>query len=247
MNYLIQPDVAFYQQRNHTLLLDGEERRYVLTIHDLPQEEKPREKLVAHGPESLTLVELLAVILVTGTKKEDVLSLTSRIIKEYGKKSILSQRDARTLSLDLSIPLGKATQIIAVGELGRRLFARNANSAPVIRTAREVFEYTADMRNLKKEHLRGLYLNAHYKVIYEETLSIGTVDSSIIHPREVFKPAIEYGAAAVILIHNHPSGIVKPSENDQAMTEQLVKAGRLLGIDLIDHLIVTKEKFASIL
>lgn len=232
------PQTNYYKRQEH---------HYVLTVRDLPEEDKPREKIIAHGPDTLTLSELLAVVLITGTKKEEVLTMSDRIIKEYGKKSILSQKDAKILSRDLSIPIGKAAQIVAVGELGRRLFERDANSAPTIRTAREVFEYVSDMRNLRKEHLRGLYLNAHYKVIHDETISIGTVDTSIIHPREVFKPAIEYSAAAVILVHNHPSGVTKPSVNDKAMTTQLTQVGALIGIELIDHVIVTKDKFISIL
>ncbi len=237
---------TLYQQPARTFLLDGEERHYALAVRDMPDEEKPREKLLAHGPSFLTLPELLAVVLNTGTKKEGVLSMTHRILKEYGKVSILAQKDAKKLAEDLHIPIGKALQIVAVGELGRRLFLKNENAAPAIRTAKDVFEYVTEMRNLKKEHLRGLYLNAHYKLIYDETISIGTMDTSIIHPREVFKPAIEYGAAAVILVHNHPSGVIKPSPSDRQMTEQLIKAGELIGIDLIDHVIVTKDKFASI-
>jgi len=102
------------------------------------------------------------------------------------------------------------------------------------------------MRALSKEHLRGIYLNAHYKVIHDEVISIGTVDANIIHPREVFRPAVERSAVAVILVHNHPSGVVEPSDADVAITKQLIQAGKLLGVDLIDHVIVTKDKFLSI-
>ena len=117
---------------------------------------------------------------------------------------------------------------------------------PTIRTAADIYSYVKDMHDLPKEHLRGIYLNAHYKVIHDEIISIGTVDTSIIHPREVFKPALEFAAAAVILVHNHPSGITDPSDADIAITNQLIKAGQLLGIELIDHVIVTKTSFASI-
>ena len=158
----------------------------------------------------------------------------------------MSQTSPQRLSDDLDIPLGKAAQIVAAGELGRRFFERNGNGAPTIRTAREVYEYVADMRTLPKEHLRGLYLNAHYKVIHDEIVSIGTVDANIVHPREVFRPALEYSAAAVILVHNHPSGVTEPSAADLAVTEQLVAAGAQLGIALVDHVIVTKEGFASV-
>ena len=102
------------------------------------------------------------------------------------------------------------------------------------------------MRNLGKEHLRGLYLDTHYQVVHDETLSIGTIDANLIHAREVFRPAIAHAAAAVVLVHNHPSGIVTPSEADRVVTLQIAAAGKILGIDLIDHVVVTDEGFASI-
>ena len=229
------------------LFLEEHPRRYILKINDLPQEEKPREKLLAHGVDPLSAAELLAVVFTTGTKKEDVLSMTRRIIKEYGEKSIVSARNPQQLSRDLDIPLGKAAQVVAIAELGRRFFHKNgyANS-PTIRTAEDVFNYVKDMRDLSKEYLRGLYLNGHYKIIHDEIISIGTVDTNVIHPREVFRPALEYAAAAVVLVHNHPSGVAEPSDADIKVTEQVIRAGNILGIDLIDHVIVTRDAFLSI-
>lgn len=218
----------------------------VYTIRDLPAEEKPREKLIAHGPSVLSTQELLAVLLNVGTKKEDVLAMSSRVIKEYGERSLVSQRDAQALADDLDIPVTKAVQIVACAELGRRFFKRDGDAATVIRTAKDVFEYVSDMRILPKEHLRGIYLNAHHKVIHDEVISIGTVNTNIIHPREVFKPALEYSAAAVILVHNHPSGEAAASPADVEVTEQLVAAGKLLGISLLDHVVVTKDGFQSV-
>ena len=229
------------------LLLEEEPKRYVLKIHDLPQEEKPREKLLMHGPDHLTAPELLAVVFTTGTRKEDVLSMARRITKEYGEKSIMNARNPVHLARELDIPQGKAAQVVALAELGRRFFHKNTSAtAPVIRTAQDVFEHVKDMRELPKEHLRGLYLNTHYRIIHDEIISIGTVDTNMIHPREVFRPALEYAAAAVVLVHNHPSGVVKPSDADLAVTKQLVHAGAILGINLIDHVIVTRDAFASI-
>ncbi len=228
------------------LVLDNEGRKYILTVHDLPADERPRERLIAEGPASLSTTELMAVLLNVGTTKEDVLSMARRIMQDYGERGVMSQTSAEKLSKDLDIPLGKAAQIIAAGELGRRFFERTGNGAPTIRTAREVYDYAADMRNLPKEHLRGLYLNAHYKVIHDEVVSIGTVDANMVHPREVFRPALEYSAAAVILVHNHPSGITEPSSADLEVTEQLIEAGRTLGIQLVDHVIVAKDGYASV-
>lgn len=237
---------AYYIFEPHELIVDNGNKRYHLKIRDLPADEKPREKLLAHGASSLSTAELLAVVLHTGTKKEGILEMSARILKDYGSGGIMGQKNPSTMSKDLDIPIGKALQVAACAELGRRFYEKNNSSLPTIRTAREVYDYTADMRMFAKEHLRGIYLNAHYKVIHDEIISIGTVDANIIHPREVFKPAIEHSAVALILAHNHPSGETAPSEADLSVTAQLVDAGRLLGVDLIDHVIVTKNGFASV-
>lgn len=220
--------------------------QYTLTIRDLPNEDKPREKLLAHGPGALTPKELLAIVLEKGTRKEGVLSMCERMVREYGERHVFENRDATKLSEDLDVPIGKAMQVVAVGELGRRFFQRSRNGATVIRTTKDVYEHTADMRNLKKEHLRGLYLNAHYQLVHDEVISIGTIDANIVHPREIFRPALSCSAAAVILVHNHASGILKPSAEDIRVTKQIRKAGKILGIELVDHVIVTSDGFISI-
>ena len=229
------------------IITNAEFKPYILTIHDLPNNEKPREKLLQEGPSVLSMTELLAVMLNIGTKKEDVLAMSSRILKEYGEKSIVSEHNPKKLAADLDIPLAHATHIIAAVELGRRLFERNPSGAKIIRTAKDVYQYTKNMHDLPKEHLRGIYLNSHYKVIHDEVVSIGTIDANIVHPREVFKPALEYSAAAIILVHNHPSGNLKPSAADIEITKQLIAAGQLLGIELIDHIIVSQKGFESIM
>jgi DNA repair protein RadC len=235
---------------NHDLVLDGAMtstgKRYELRVRDLPNEDKPRERLLAHGPAALSVKELLAIVLVNGTVKEEVLTMSSRILDEYGDRNVLTSTDAKVLAADLDLPIVKAMQIVAVGELGRRFFRKQRNGAAIIRTAKDVFEYTVDMRALPKEHLRGLYLDAHYQVIHDETLSIGTIDANLVHPREVFRPALAHAAAAVILVHNHPSGVVTPSEADRLVTEQIAAAGQILGIELIDHVVTTEDAFMSI-
>ena len=237
---------SYYTLQPKDTLLDNEGKRYHLKIRDLPEDEKPREKLLQHGLGALSTSELLSVILNTGTKKEGVLEMSQRIIKDYGEGGIMSERNPAKLSEDLDVPIGKSLQIVACAELGRRFFEKNRSSLPTIRTAREVYDYTRGMHNLSKEHLRGIYLNAHYKVIHDEVISIGTVDANIIHPREVFKPAIEHSAVALILVHNHPSGVTTPSEADVSVTEQIIDAGKLLGVELIDHVIVVQDSFTSI-
>ncbi len=243
-------DLIFIENENNyknSLDLSIKSKNYTLRVRDLPNQDKPREKLLDLGVKSLSLSELLSIVLMTGTKKEDVLSMSSRVIKEYGK-SIFSNPslDLQKISKDMDIPITKVCQIIACGELGKRLFDKNINGLKTIRTVDDVYEHTKDMLNLSKENLRGLYLDTHNKIIHDEILSIGTINSSIVHPREVFKPAIEYGAAAVILVHNHPSGISTPSESDKIITEQIIKAGKVLGIALLDHVVVARDGFTSV-
>lgn len=241
-----------YTLRSSELFLDGmvpgsnKDKRYILKIKDMPTEDKPREKLIKNGPSALSSAELLAIILANGTTKEGVIEMSTRILKEYGEKALIGQKNAEHMAKSLDIPLVKAMQVVACGELGRRFFEPRSGGASVIRTPKDVFEYVTDMWNLPKEHLRGLYLNTHHRIVHDEVISIGTIDTNILHPREVFKPAVEYGASAVVLVHNHPSGVVSPSQADIEITKQLVEVGKMLGIHLIDHVIVTKGEYASI-
>lgn len=219
---------------------------YVIRFKELPDHEKPREKLLDTGPANLTIAELVAIIWGTGSQKEDVLAMARRTVKEYGDKALGAETNPRMLSKSAGIPITKACQIIASTELGRRLHARPGRPAQV-RNARQAYQYLKDMGNLQKEQLRGLYLNSRYQVVRDEIISIGSMTSNIVHPREVFHPAIEYGAVAVILAHNHPSGRVEPTMPDFEITEQLVTAGQVVGIELLDHLIITSTKYISIM
>ncbi len=232
-----------------TDLLSGEgEKKYVLKIRDLPKEEKPREKLMKYGPDALSVSELMSIVFGVGTKKEEVLAMSGRIIKEYGEKTIANEKDAVRIQKALGLPAAKACQIVACFELGRRFFKSGTDGRPLyIRTPRQAYEYLKDMGNLTKEHLRGLYLNAHYHLVHDEIISIGSLTANVIHPREVFLPAMEHSASAVILAHNHPSGVATPSDEDIAITRQLVEAGKLMGIEVLDHIIVTRKTFMSIL
>lgn len=221
-------------------------RVYDLRLRDLPEEEKPREKLLAHGPSALSLSELMAVVLNVGTRSEEVMSMSRRIVKEYGTSALSSQFDPEQLVKDLNIPIVKACQIVACNEIGRRLYKKNEVGLAVIRTAKDAYEYLKDMHSLPKEQLRGIYLDTHNRVIHDEVVSIGTINTNIVHPREVFRPALEYGAVAVVLAHNHPSGVVTPSTADIEVTKQLVQAGKIIGIHVMDHVVMTKDGFQSI-
>ncbi len=237
-----------YVIRDTDLLLDVApgERKYVLKVRDLPTDDKPREKLVQQGPEALSINELLAIVLVTGTTKEGVLEMSHRVLREYGEKAIIAERSPEKLAAEMDIPLGKACQIVAVGELGRRFYEKNASGFSVIRSAKDVYDHVNDMHNLPKEYLRGLYLNTHNQIIHDEVISIGTINSNIVHPREVFRPAVEYNAVAIVLVHNHPSGVVTPSDQDVEITNQLVQAGKIMGVHVLDHVIITKDAYKSI-
>lgn len=231
---------------NDFILSEAPERRYVLRIRDLPESSQPRQKLLDIGIGALSLQELLAIVLNSASKKEGVLELSARIIREYGNSALAGQVDPVAMSKELNVPLGKASQIVACLEIGRRLYRKNEGGLTVIRTAKDVYDYLKDMHTLPKEQLRGLYLDTHNRVIHQEVISIGTINSNIVHPREVFRPALEYGAAAVVLAHNHPSGVSSPSLADIEITRQLIDAGRILGVNLMDHVVISKDDFTSV-
>ena len=238
MNYKIN-------DRN-TILNSG--RQYKITrVKDMPDEEKPREKMLENGPGALSAAELLAVVLGTGTKKEEVFSMSSRLLREYGEKGIAYQKNPAVIEKDLGIPQVKACQIVACFELGRRFYQKKPGGSITIRTAKQAYEYLKDMGNLNKEQFRGLYLNTHYQLIHDEVISIGTLDAAIVQPREVFRPALEYSAAAMIIAHNHPSGVLKATKADVEITDKLIAAGKILDIEILDHLIIGKNKFNSII
>ncbi len=230
------------------LMLNHAPQPYRIAVRDLPAEERPREKLIGRGPETLSMAELLAVIFGVGTRTEEVLAMSHRLLREYGERAVAEQRDARVLAAAVGVPLGKAAQLVACFEIGRRLFQEpvRGRQQVFLRTVEQVVQYVTEMRDLPKEQLRGLYLNAHYGIIHEEVISVGTLTGSLIHPREVFQPALAYGASGVILVHNHPSGVAVPSDADVSVTEQLVAAGKILGVSLLDHVVVTKTSFTSI-
>jgi DNA repair protein RadC len=235
-----------YDFKENNLMLDNDGKKYILRIKDLAEEDKPREKLIKYGPEILSTAELLAVVLNVGTRKEEVSHMISRILEEYGEKGIVSQTNVKALTREMDIPLVKACQIVACFEIGKRFFKEKPGRQIIIRTARQAYDYLKDMHSLPKEQLRGLYLNSRYRLIHDEVISVGSLTTSIVHPREVFKPALEYSAAAVIIAHNHPSGSIKPTPGDIETTEQLIAASKIIGVDLLDHIIIAGNKFMSV-
>jgi len=220
--------------------------QYVLRVRDMEEADRPYEKLVKSGPGQLSVAELVAVLWRTGTVKEDVLAMAKRAVHEYGERTIGSELNAQRLADATGIPLTKAAQVIAAFELGRRYYATSAGRPLHIRTAKQAYQHMHSMGYLQKEQLRGLYLNSRYQVVHDEVISVGTLTSNVVHPREVFQPALERGAVAVIVAHNHPSGSLEPTSADVEVTEQLEAAGQILGIELLDHLIISGDRYVSI-
>ncbi len=220
---------------------------YVMRVRDMDDADKPREKLLKHGPTDLSLAEIVAIVLSVGTRREDVMQMSHRILKEYGERAIIHETNPRHMAAALNIPLTKACQLIASFEIGRRFYQKRAGLPVVVRTARQAYDHLKPMGDLQKEQLRALYLGSRYQVVHEEIVSIGSLTANIVHPREVFQPAIIYGAVAVVIAHNHPSGSLEPTAADIDVTAQLIDGGKLLGIQLLDHLIIAGNKYLSLL
>ncbi len=237
-----------YTITNKINLIGQESKLYKLRlIRDLPDQEKPREKLLEQGVERLSSAELLSIVFGVGTKKEEVSNMATRLIREYGENGIAFQKDPRVIHQELDLPLSKACQVVACFELGRRFYQKKPSGAITIRTAEQAYELLQDMNSYKKEQIRALYLNNHYQLVHDEVISIGTIDATILQAREVFQPAFEYAASAIIIAHNHPSGILTATKADTGVTKKLVQAGELLGIEILDHLIIGNNKFISII
>jgi DNA repair protein RadC len=219
---------------------------YKISIHEIPEYDRPRERLLKYGPESLSNAELLAIILRTGSQKENVVNMCSRIFSEYNIKQ-LSQANISMLTQIHGIGIAKATQIAAVFELARKLEGYTDNPKRKIRSPADVYSLLYPrMREQKRERLVALLLDTKNHVIREEIISIGSLNANIVHPREVFKAALMESCASVILSHNHPSGDPTPSREDIAVTEKLAEGGKLLGIDVLDHVVIGDGRYVSL-
>jgi DNA repair protein RadC len=209
-----------------------------LKIREMPQDERPREKLAAHGADALTDPELIAILLRTGIPGANAIELARKLLKDYGSLSGLSRCSVHELAPRPGIGLAKATQLVAAFGLGQRL-ARETFSKQKIDSPELVNELVGhEMRQLRKESLRVILLDTRYHFIRAEEVSLGSVNESIAHPRDVFRPAVISSAYAVIVVHNHPSGDASPSQTDHSLTRRLAEAAELLQIKLLDHIII---------
>ncbi|MGE0494561.1 MAG: DNA repair protein RadC [Vulcanimicrobiota bacterium] len=199
---------------------------------------RPRERLLSEGPASLTDQELVAVLLGHGVKDHPVSRVAGLLVEEG-----LGRATADSLCRTPGVGQARAAALLAGIELGRRLAVP---SGPRIGCPEDVFELLVDMVDYDREHFVALYLDARRRVIGQETVSVGTLTASLVHPREVFAPALQRRAATVVVAHNHPSGDPTPSAEDVALTRRLVRAGELLGVELLDHIVVGRWGFASI-
>lgn len=213
-----------------------------MRIKDLPQVERPQEKLLKYGVEKLTLNELLAIILGSGTRELNAVELSKKIVRQFGEKQLylIKVDDFQTL---LGIGKTKACRIIASFELGKRLL--NGKKTSFIMKPRDIWNELTEIRRSKKEHFVVFYLDVKNQIIKKEIVSIGILNTSLVHPREVFEPAVKHLAGQIIISHNHPSDDCSPSEEDIELTKRLVKAGEILGIEIIDHVIISSQKFYS--
>jgi DNA repair protein RadC len=223
------------------------DREPSFTIRDLPREERPRERLQKLGSGALSSVELLALVIGRGVPGKSALTIAHDLLKRFRSVQGVSSATVEELSAVPGIGMAKAAQLKAAFELGKRQdldpekrvgFEIN-NPGAVAKAVR------ASIADKAKEHFKLLVLNTRNEVIVIVPVSVGTANASLVHPREVFKAAISHGASSVVLAHNHPSGNPEPSDDDIALTRRLVEAGRLLGIEVLDHIIVVQRGFIS--
>lgn len=222
------------------------ELEYHVKIKNLPLEMRPRERLLAAGPGALTAPELLAIILGTGSLQESALELAGRVLRDPRGLRYLAEVPLEELSRLHGIGPAKAARIKAAVELGKRLACLGAGARPSVHSPEEVCSLVMEeMCYFDREHFRVMLLDTRNHVLAVETVSIGSLNASLVHPREVFKPALTRSAAAVILLHNHPSGDPAPSGEDIEVTRRLCEAGKIIGIAVLDHIIIGDHVFTS--
>ena len=217
------------------------------TIKELPITERPREKLYNYGPETLSNEELIAIIIRTGNRTESAVELGKKVLSK-DNRGLVYLRDTTLQELMEIKGIGecKAAQILAAIELGKRINYFDALEKVKINQPSTIASLFMDeMRYLQKEHFRIIILDTKNQIIVTEEISVGTLNASIVHPRDVFNIAIKRNASSIILIHNHPSGDPTPSKEDKNITKRLIETGRITGIEVLDHIIIGDNKFLS--
>jgi len=212
-----------------------------------PEKERPRERLLQQGPQHLSEAELLGILIGKGTTRKTAIDLARELLDRYESLENLFSRSPSELMKVKGIGSAKAATLAAAFQLVRRIQSKTSKDQPSFKRAKDVANlYLPLMKDLRKEVFRVLLLSRANRLIKEVTISEGTLDASIVHPRDVFREALLESAAGVILLHNHPSGNPNPSEEDIRITKQLVEAGRVMGIKVYDHIILAGEDYRSL-
>lgn len=216
-----------------------------MRIKDISKDQRPRERLKSKGVQNLSDADLLALLLDAGTRGESAIDLGNRLISKNGIEKLNSLSLNELIQIK-GVGIAKASRLIAAFELSKRVNSGKICEKIVKNPSDIASHYMEKLKDLKKEHFIAVFLDSKNKIIKDEIISIGTLNSSLVHPREVFKEAIKCSANSIILVHNHPSGSVEASEEDYLTTEKLKEAGNLVGIKVLDHLIIGKEKSNSL-
>ncbi|MBA3925144.1 RadC family protein [Listeria rustica] len=216
-------------------------------IREMSDTEKPRERLQKKGVSSLSNIELFAIILETGSRTESVVDLANKVVARYSEIADMREITLQELTEINGIGLAKAAKVLAAIEISKRIGKQKVNTCPVIRGPQDGADLVMqEMSMLSQEHFHCVFLSTRNRLVHRETIFIGSLNSSVVHPREIFKQAMKYSAAGVMCFHNHPSGDASPSSQDITVTKRLKKAGDLLGIPLIDHIIIGNNTFTSL-
>ena len=217
-----------------------------MKIHEVHVADRPRERLIRQGSKSLSNQELIAILLGTGTKNESVLTVASRVLLNFEKLHNLKHATLEEITDIKGIGEAKAVLLLAAIELGRRLASKDVEERFTIRSPEDAATYLMqDMTSLQQEHFVCLFLNVKNQVLHKQTIFVGSLNASIVHPREIFREAVKRSAASLICAHNHPSGVPTPSPEDIDVTNRLYEAGKIVGVDLLDHVIIGDHQFIS--
>ncbi|SFF52347.1 DNA replication and repair protein RadC [Halobacillus alkaliphilus] len=218
-----------------------------IMIKDVPKEDRPRERLLEIGASHLSNQELLAILLGSGTKRESVMDLAQRLLIHFEGILLLKDASLEELTAIRGIGVAKAVLIMSAIEIGKRMQQMKPVERYMIRSPEDGADFVMEeMRDLKQEHFICLFLNTKNQVLHRQTIFIGSLNASIVHPREVFKEAVKRSAASIICAHNHPSGDPTPSQEDIQVTRRLQECGKMIGIELLDHLVIGDQKFISL-
>lgn len=217
-----------------------------MKIHDVHEADRPRERFIRQGAKSLSNQELIAILLGTGTKKESVLTVANRVLINFEKLHNLKHATLEEMMDIKGIGEAKAVLILAAIELGRRLATKEVEERFTIRSPEDAATFLMqDMTSLQQEHFVVLFLNVKNQVLHRQTIFVGSLNASIVHPREIFREAVKRSAASIICAHNHPSGVPTPSPEDIDVTSRLYEAGKIVGVDVLDHVIIGDHQFIS--